>query len=78
MEKLEKPHPVIHEQFLKGYHVMRRTDKDFAGLSMDLAIEQELMRSFKTSGGLTRGGFRGGLLDARRQQWILSMLVCSL
>ena len=77
MEKLEKTHPVIHEQFLKGYHVMRRTDKDFAGLSMDLAIEQELMRSFKTSGGLTRGGFRGGLLDARRQQWILSMPVCS-
>ncbi len=35
--------------------MVRRTDRYWAGLSSDLVIEQVLMRSMKTSGGLTRG-----------------------
>ena len=36
-------------------HVIRRIDRYWAGLSSDLVIEQVLMRSMKTGGGLTRG-----------------------
>ena len=39
----------------KGYYTIRRKDIYFAGNSSDLVIEQDLMRLFKTSGGLTRG-----------------------
>ncbi len=34
-------------------HVVRRSDRFWAGLSTDLIIEQVLRRSFKTTGGLT-------------------------
>ena len=39
----------------QGYHVVLRSDAFWAGLSTDLVIEQELMRSVKSVGGLTRG-----------------------
>ena len=39
----------------KGFHVIRRSDRFWAGLSSDLVIEQVLMRSVKSSGGLTHG-----------------------
>ena len=39
----------------KGYYTIRRKDIYFAGNSSDLVIEQDLMRLFKSSGGLTRG-----------------------
>ena len=55
--------------FLRGYHVIRRTDRYWDGLSSDLVIEQVLMRSLKTSGGLTRGR---GLSETQRLVWILS------
>ena len=73
MNELETTHSLIHQRFLNGYHVIRRTDRDWVGLSSDLVIEQELMRSLKTTGGLARGGLRGGFNEAQRQQWILSM-----
>lgn len=54
MRSLAKTHPYVHLQFVNGHHVMRRSDRHWAGLSMDLIIEQVLMRSVKSSGGLTR------------------------
>ena len=39
----------------KGFFSIRRTNKFWSGLWTDLTIEQVLMRSMKTSGGLTRG-----------------------
>ena len=45
-----------------------------AQLSIDLIIEQVLMRSLKTSGGLTRGR---GLMEQQRLIWILSMPACA-
>ncbi len=39
----------------EGFRVIRRSNRLWAGLSSDLIIEQVLMRSLKTSGGLTRG-----------------------
>jgi len=55
MHKLNKDHPELEQLFKKGFHVVRRSEKYWAGLSSDLVIEQALMRSLKTTGGLTRG-----------------------
>ena len=45
----------VHRKFEAGVHVVRRSNRLWAGLSTDLVIEQVLMRSLKASGGLTRG-----------------------
>ena len=52
MDKLHETHPERPSD--QGLHVVRRSDRFWAGLSPDLVIEQVLMRSMKTSGGLTR------------------------
>ncbi len=53
MQQLPQSHPDIHASFLNGYHFIRRSDRYWAGLSTDLVIEQVLMTSIKTVGGLT-------------------------
>lgn len=65
MKDLKETHPDVYSDFVSGHHVIRRTDKYWGGLSTDLIIEQELMRSLKTSGGLTRGR---GLEEVQRVQ----------
>ena len=70
MSKLKDDHPRVHDAFEKGFHVIRRSDRYWAGLSSDLIIEQVLMRSLKTSGGLTRGR---GMSETQRLIWLLSM-----
>ncbi|KAJ8890708.1 hypothetical protein PR048_010217 [Dryococelus australis] len=62
----------IHE-CLPGCHVVHRSDRPWSGLGCDLVIEQVLMRSIKTNGGLTRGS---GLSESVRAQWVLSMPAC--
>ena len=68
MFKLELDHPEVYRHFKAGHHVLRRTDRVWGGLSTDLIIEQILMRSVKSSGGLTGGR---GIGEAQRAQWIL-------
>ncbi len=55
MSHLQHEQPEVYHHFQAGLHVVRRTDRYWAGLSSDLVIEQVLMKSMKTSGGLTRG-----------------------
>ena len=55
MSHLQDDHPKVYQHFQDGLHVIRRSDHYWAGLSSDLVIEQVLMRSMKTGGGLTRG-----------------------
>jgi len=55
MLDLQTKHPEVYKSFQDGLHVVGRSDRYWGGLSTDLAIEQVLMRSMKTSGGLTRG-----------------------
>lgn len=50
MHALETTHPEIKASFEKGHHVIRRTDHHWCGTSLDQVIEQELMRSMKSSG----------------------------
>ena len=77
MEDLKTTNSNLYQRFNEGYHVIRRTDRDWAGLSVDLVIEQELMKNLKSAGGITRRALRGALMDAQRQQWILSMPTCA-
>ena len=46
----------------------------WAGLSTDLAIEHVLLRSMKTSGGLTRGR---GMTETQPLVWLMSMPSCA-
>ena len=54
--------------------MVRRSDRYWAGLSLDLIIEQVLMRSLKTSGGLTR---KRGMTDQQHLTWLLSKPACA-
>ena len=72
--RLPETHPDAHRKFMEGYHVVRRSDRFWAGLSTVLIIEQVLMRSIKTHGGLTRGK---GMTENQRLVWVLSMPVCA-
>jgi len=74
MSQLESKHPDVFKKFQLGYHVVRRTDKSWAGLGSDLVIEQTLMRSLKSSGGLTHGS---GMTKEQRFLWTMSSPVCS-
>ena len=74
MLRLPETHPDAHRKFMGGYHMVRRRDRFWAGLSTDVIIEQVLMRSIKTHGGLTR---RNGMTENQRLVWVLSMPVCS-
>ena len=74
MKDLETRNPVVFKKFQDGFHVIRRTDQFWAGLSADLVIEQTLMRSLKSIGGLTRGSH---MTEEQRALWTLSSPVCS-
>lgn len=72
--ELQAENPEAYQVFTDGLHVVRRSDRCWAGLSSDLVIEQVLMRSLKTSGGLTRGR---GMGESQRTVWLLSSPVCA-
>lgn len=61
-----------HDFVSKGYFTIRRSDKFWSGIWSDMTIEQTLMRSMKSTGGLTRGR---GLTDSVLTKWILGMPV---
>ena len=74
MCELEVKHPEVFRKFSNGFHVVRRSNKFWAGLSSDLVIEQTLMRSLKSTGGLTRGS---GMTEEQRSLWTMSMPITS-
>ena len=71
MLDLPRKHPDLYSLYTEhGMHVVQRTGHPFNGLSTDLVIEQVLMRSLKTRGGLTHGR---GMTDSIRLQWVYAM-----
>ena len=74
MHMLPQTHPWLYEQFLRGNHVIRRSDRFWAGLSPDLCIEQTMMRSGKSEGGLTHGR---GVTETVRTMWLSTLTECS-
>ena len=73
LDLLPVKHPEVLQHFRQGFHVVRRSDRYWAGLSTDLVIEQALMRNLKTTGGLTRGR---GMNESQRVTWLLSTPAC--
>jgi hypothetical protein len=73
MLQLKHTNLEVHNIFDKGNFVIRGSDRPWAGLPPDLIIEQVLMRSLKTTGGLTRGT---GFDEIQRTVWLLSMPIC--
>ena len=75
MLELPTNHPWLYECFIeRGFHSVRRSSRYWAGLWTDLIIEQVMMRSIKSRGGLTRGR---GMTETVRLQWIYSMHKCA-
>ena len=58
----------------RGFFAVRRSDKYWCGIWTDMTIEQVLMRSLKTSAGLTRGR---GILPSTIAKWVHSMPAAS-
>ena len=73
MVTLQTDHPDIYSRFWNGLHIVCRTDRFWTGLSTDLVIAQTLMRSIKSTGGLTRGR---GMNELQRLVWVKSMPFC--
>jgi len=74
MYELKDDNPEVHQKFQSGFHVIRRSSQYSAGLGSDLVIEQTLMRSLKSQGGLTRGS---GMSEHQRTVWAMSSTVSS-
>jgi hypothetical protein len=74
MIELQSSHPDVHAMFQSGRHVVRHSNRNWGGIPADLFIEQALMRTLKTTGGLTRGS---GFSETQRSTWLLSMPICS-
>ena len=74
MSNLAEKHPDVYRKFLGGFHVVRRSNQCWAGLSSHLVIEQTLMRSLNSTVGLTRGS---GMTEDMRNLWTLSAPVTS-
>ena len=49
MLELPRSHPDLYQKFEAGFHVVRRSDRYWAGLSTDLIIEQVQKRSVKVA-----------------------------
>ena len=75
MNVLEDKNPDLYQRFKVGNFVVWRNARPWAGLFADLVIEQELMSTLKTTGGLTRGS---GMSEVQRAVWLLSMPICSM
>ena len=51
-EEIQKQHLLLFEQFLLDNHTVKRSEKKWAGIWIDMAIEQILMEPLKGRGGV--------------------------
>ena len=70
MQELPQTHPHVYRCFLDGKHTVKRTEGFWKGLWTDLCIEQTLMRSIKTQGGLTQCR---GTTETVHNLWLASL-----
>ena len=52
---LKSKNKAVYDKFCQGCFIVRRSERFWAGIRADKTIEQTLMRSLKTAGGLTIG-----------------------
>ena len=73
--QLLSDYPWLYQCFIeKGYHTICRSSRFWAGLWTDLTIEQVMIRSIKSHGGLTSGRV---LTESVCLQWVYSMHKCA-
>ena len=71
MMDLQKMNEKLYDQLIEsGLFFIRRSNRYWAGLASDLVIEQVLMKSIKSSGGLTHGR---GMDETQRTRWLQAM-----
>ena len=70
MMSLSEKHPWLHEQFENAKHAVQRSQRYWAGLWSDLVIEQTLMRSVKSTIGLTRDR---SMQEGTHHLWVSSL-----
>ena len=71
---LQESQSWFYQQFLDGNHAVTRNNQYWSGLWSDLVIEQTLMSSIKSWGGLTRGW---GIGESIQHMWVLSLKRCA-
>ena len=70
MLELETQYPWVYSMFNdNSYHTVRQSDKFWVVLWADIIIEQVMMHSLQSKGGLTRGR---GISKTVRTMWICS------
>ena len=69
-ESLPETHPLLHAQFINGHHTVQKTSQNGIDIWTDLAIEQTLMCSMKSRGGLTGGC---GMTESVRHALVLGL-----
>ena len=74
MNELSSTNPDVYLMFTNGHHVVQWSDSFWAGVSTDLAIEQELISSVKKTSGLTCAC---GMTELQRMKWLLSAPACA-
>jgi hypothetical protein len=52
MKKLPDTAPLIHDNFMAGRFVVKRSSTPFSAVAADMCLEQTINRSSKTSGGI--------------------------
>ena len=74
-EDLPETHPWLYDQFSNNkFHSVQRSGHSWTGIWTDLAIEQVLMRSLKSCGGLTRGR---RFPESVWRNWVCTMHQCA-
>ena len=73
VNKFEKQHPEIIDQFIEGHYTMKRAERKWAVVWTDLSIEQVPMKSLKGRSGVVRKGITENILNV----WTKTMHRCS-
>jgi len=72
LESERKIDPLEYNKFtIMVYFTIRRTNKFWSGIWSDMTIEQVLMKSMKSCGGLTRGR---SMTDSVLSPWTLGIV----
>ena len=75
MMELPNEYPWLYQCFIdQGFHRVHRSSRYWGGLWTDLVIEQVMMPSIKSCGGLSR---ERGITESVRLQWTYSMHKCT-
>ena len=75
MLELPSNYPSVYKFFKENdYHIIRRSNRYWAGLWSDLVIGLVMMKSIKSRGGLTRGS---RMTESVRHQWVHANHACT-